>query len=323
MAALGVSRPGIAVASRTVPSPAPPATGALAAPAFAIDLTLDLAGLSARQSAQARRAYRAAERFYEMALTGYSVAGGNLSPAARVAPLGPGLAPVQISAAVAPIDGPGRTLGRAGPTQVSRFTDLTGGRFSFTTQGVMQFDSADVATLLALGAFDDLVLHEMAHVLGFGLLWGPQFHSGPFSLYDKTAAPGEYTGAQALAMYRQEFDASAQFIPVETGTGMAGTDHLHWAQASQVWSGGLQELMTGFLNLPTYFSRTSLFAFRDLGYATLDAVPAIAVPLPAPVGLLGAALLISRLTFGARRPSRRRMPRTVPGPWHCARRAEG
>lgn len=37
--------------------------------------------------------------------------------------------------------------------------------------GVMKFDSADVDDLLKKGTFGAVVLHEMAHVLGFGVLW--------------------------------------------------------------------------------------------------------------------------------------------------------
>ena len=34
-------------------------------------------------------------------------------------------------------------------------------------RGIMKFDTADVAGLLAQGLFDEVVMHEMGHVLGF------------------------------------------------------------------------------------------------------------------------------------------------------------
>ena len=57
------------------------------------------------------------------------------------------------------IDGSGRVLGSAGPTLVRR----TGG---LTVAGEMQFDSADVASLIDEGNFDSVILHEMGHILG-------------------------------------------------------------------------------------------------------------------------------------------------------------
>lgn len=56
------------------------------------------------------------------------------------------------------IDGPGRVLGSAGPTYV-RGSGLT-------IAGEMQFDSADIASLINDGNFDSVILHEMGHILG-------------------------------------------------------------------------------------------------------------------------------------------------------------
>src|SRR5206468_4321942 len=64
------------------------------------------------------------------------------------------------------IDGPGKILGQAGPCLV-RDQSLQPG------VGVMHFDTADVAGLLAAGQFDEVVRHEMGHVLGFGTIWQP------------------------------------------------------------------------------------------------------------------------------------------------------
>src|SRR5437870_2725522 len=62
------------------------------------------------------------------------------------------------------IDGPGNTFGQAGPCLV-RDPGFQPG------VGVMRFDTADVAGLLAAGKFDEVVRHEMGHVLGFGTIW--------------------------------------------------------------------------------------------------------------------------------------------------------
>src|SRR5206468_4913919 len=64
------------------------------------------------------------------------------------------------------IDGPGKILGQAGPC----FIRLPG---YLPLIGVMRFDTADVANLESAGQFDEVILHEMGHVLGFGTIWGP------------------------------------------------------------------------------------------------------------------------------------------------------
>ena len=58
----------------------------------------------------------------------------------------------------------GGVLGQAGPC-------LTGATDHLSRVGVMEFDSADVVTMESNGTFDDVVLHEMGHVLGIGTLW--------------------------------------------------------------------------------------------------------------------------------------------------------
>src|SRR5439155_11965266 len=69
-----------------------------------------------------------------------------------------------VSAEVKAIDGPGGILGQSGPTAVWTATELT-------AVGQMQFDVADAANYLGQGLWDDIVTHEMMHVLGFGSLW--------------------------------------------------------------------------------------------------------------------------------------------------------
>ena len=69
-----------------------------------------------------------------------------------------------IDVAVEAIDGPGGVLGSAGPTCIRSADELP-------VHGTMRFDSDDVADLLADGSWDDVVEHELAHVLGFGTIW--------------------------------------------------------------------------------------------------------------------------------------------------------
>ena len=68
---------------------------------------------------------------------------------------------IVISAELANIDGEGGVLGQAGPTAVR----TTG---SLPATAVMQFDTADATYFNGLDLFDDIVIHEMGHSLGFG-----------------------------------------------------------------------------------------------------------------------------------------------------------
>jgi hypothetical protein len=168
-----------------------------------------------------------------------------------------------INASGVAIDGAGGILGQAGPT----FGTTQGGYFLATT-GIMQFDSADLANLELSGTLGAVILHEMAHVLGFGTLWT---YNGVYS-----NGSGQYTGANALAAWNNEFiHAPAAFVPVELGGG-AGTANGHWNEVDG--GGGLtgivdslgrdmrNELMTGWLNSNSFISNTTLQSFVDIGF---------------------------------------------------------
>jgi hypothetical protein len=177
------------------------------------------------------------------------------------------------------IDGVGDTLGSAGPT--STYQDAS---YWFTSTGSMRFDSADINDLENAGTLYDVIVHELAHIIGFGTLWDDN------NLY--TNGTGQYTGAAALAAYKAEFNSAAAFVPVELGGG-SGTANGHWDEQDDGYGPDTQpmgkyELMTGWLNSPgSYISNTTIASFIDLGYT----VNLAAVPLPAAVWLFGSGLL--------------------------------
>ena len=151
------------------------------------------------------------------------------------------------------IDGPGKILGQAGPCLI-RDPGFQPG------VGVMRFDTADVAGLLAAGKFDDVVRHEMGHVLGFGTTWQ--------SLGVVSGVGGtdpHFVGAQATAAFDrnggQPYSAGAK-VPVENCCG-PGTRDQHWRET--VFD---TELMTGFLNggVPNPLSVITTASMGDLGY---------------------------------------------------------
>ncbi|WP_425404973.1 leishmanolysin-related zinc metalloendopeptidase [Hwanghaeella sp.] len=215
-----------------------------------------------------------AEEFWETLITGYQ----------------PGitLSGITIEASGVPIDGSGQVLGQAGPT----FGVFQQG-FALATDGIMQFDSADLSVMEAAGILDEVIIHEMAHVMGFGTLWELN------GLY--VDGSGQYTGQNALDIYRLEFDPLATFIPVELDGG-EGTVDAHW---DETWAGTANELLTGFLNVPAFVSATTVASFQDLGFTTIDLVTAVPLPAPALMLLTGLAFLVGiriNASRGKRRP---------------------
>jgi len=197
---------------------------------------------------------------------------------------------LNIAASGADIDGRNGTLGQAGPTRAIIDSDLG---FVYASEGRMQFDTADLNYMENNNTLFDVIVHEMAHVLGFGTLWDPASLSNVFagtqSVY--VDGSGQYTGAFALAEYRAEFDPDALFIPVELDGG-GGTVDAHW---DEFWDGGSSDLMTGYLEGVTSLSRTTIASFADIGYTTIVTHPietdSINVPEPATITLFGAGLI--------------------------------
>ncbi|RMG42074.1 MAG: hypothetical protein D6725_00270 [Planctomycetota bacterium] len=159
---------------------------------------------------------------------------------------------IVIDASVVPIDGPGGILGQAGPV------DLRMGS-SLPASGVMQFDSADLASLEASGQLRDTILHEMGHVLGFGTIWEQLNLITNPSLQGGTDP--RFTGSAATAEYNARFGVNESGVPLET-MGGPGTADSHWRES--VFT---NELMTGFLDPGTNpLSRITIASMQDLGY---------------------------------------------------------
>ncbi|MGY5846473.1 leishmanolysin-related zinc metalloendopeptidase [Salegentibacter sp. HM20] len=157
---------------------------------------------------------------------------------------------IVIEVVVAPIDGPGGILGQAGP----RFVRVPGG---LPISGVMYFDEADLDFLDELDLFEDVIVHEMGHVLGVGTLWNFQeriLREGP-------ASNPYFNGKTANVHWQAE--GGTDLLPVENQGG-AGTALSHWRESIL-----RNELMTGYLNLGVNpLSRITAGSMRDLGYGT-------------------------------------------------------
>jgi hypothetical protein len=171
------------------------------------------------------------------------------------------------------IDGPGKILGQSSPCIVA-----SDGSRTLTFVGVMQFDTADVATLIAAGSLDRVILHEMGHVLGFGTLWGPpggvlvanciQLLSSASLVQDTyfscplaqaafdTLGGTSYTGGNIVPVENCDV---AHGAPSNCG---AGTANSHWRETTFY-----NELMTGYLNggVPNPLSVMTIAAMGDIG----------------------------------------------------------
>jgi len=163
---------------------------------------------------------------------------------------------IVIFAIIDSIDGPGKILGQAGPCFVRNFKHIP-------VVGVMQFDSADVANLIAGGSFGLVIQHEMGHVLGYGTIWQADGLLANPSGCD-TTIDAHFTGSQALAAFDRiggaNYVASAK-VPVENHGG-PGTCDAHWRES--VFK---NELMTGFLNIGSNpLSLETVGSMGDLGY---------------------------------------------------------
>lgn len=160
---------------------------------------------------------------------------------------------LEITATGPYIDGPSGILGQAGP----RATRTSGSQLPYS--GIMEFDSADLATMESNGTLQNVILHEMGHVLGIGTLWARK------GLLDVTDATNPlYVGANALREYLTlAGSTTATGVPVEN-TGGSGTAGSHWRES--VFD---TELMTGYaepagVGMP--ISRITVGSLQDLGY---------------------------------------------------------
>jgi thermitase len=173
---------------------------------------------------------------------------------------------VLIEASAEDIDGPGGVLGAAGPTE------FRAGAAGLPWKGRMFFDTADLAEMEADGSLLDVIIHEMAHVIGFGTAWERQ----------SLVTGSDFVGANAVREYNSIFGGAATGVPLETDGG-AGTAGSHWSK--NLFG---SELMTGFLSpgVTRPISRVTVGQFQDLGYqVSYSAADAYSPPLKtAPVG---------------------------------------
>jgi len=168
------------------------------------------------------------------------------------------------------IDGPGRTLAQAGTCRLREESNLP-------YVSVMFFDVSDFDGLIASGDATELAMHEIAHALGFGVLWPVKGLLRDRSL-GVGAIDAHFTGPLAIAAFDAaggtDYAGGAK-VPVEN-LGGAGSANLHWRGAV------LQmELMRPLnrLGVPETFSAITIQSMADLGYVVdVDRAEPYALP---------------------------------------------
>ena len=177
---------------------------------------------------------------------------------------------VMIVVAVVEIDGPLGTLGRAGPCWVRTATSLP-------LYGRILMDAADLNRLGA-GDLEELILHEMAHVLGFGTLW-PRVGLLRDPASETSSPDTHFTGPLAIAAFDAAggTDYPGAKVPVENRGG-EGSRNSHWRDTVLAL-----ELMRPFqrLGVAEPLSAITIQSLADFGYE-VDATQAEPYRLPSP-----------------------------------------
>ena len=141
----------------------------------------------------------------------------------------------------------------------------------------MEFDEDDLERIERSGDLDDLILHEMGHVLGIGLIWEELgLLRNPAS--EAEAPDTHFVGPLAIEAFDEAGGTSysGAKVPVEN-TGGPGTRNGHWRHG--VFG---MELMIGYADNTAARSPLSAItaqSLADLGYA-VDAAAADPYRLP-------------------------------------------
>jgi hypothetical protein len=154
-------------------------------------------------------------------------------------------------------------LGSAGPTFVRGsgvINPQTNEEYWTAVSAVMEFDTADIQMLLSNGKFENVILHEMAHALGFGTLWE---ENGVYIEGSGGYASGTYADAEWKRL------GCSGPLPVELDFG-EGIANGHWDEQCLI-----NELMTGFGASQEPISRITIGSMQDIGlvvdYSQADA----------------------------------------------------
>ena len=273
---IGGVAPGVATVTVTASDPEEAAVASsfeVTVERAATPFDIELVFATAMTGAQEAAFHRAAERWMEILaptdladvpLNGTAGCGADPRFMRRVGTIDD----LMIVVAVTDIDGPGRVLGRAGPCLIRIANSLP-------VYGRILLDAADIGRLETRD-LEEVILHEMGHVLGIGLLWQRlDLLRNPASA---TSAPDtHFTGPLTIAAFDEAGGTSygGAKVPVEN-TGGQGSRNSHWRESVLAL-----EAMTPrqHLGVADPLSAITIQSLADLGYE-VDATLAEPYRLP-------------------------------------------
>ena len=158
------------------------------------------------------------------------------------------------------IDGVGHTLARAGPCGIR-----SGSALPFL--GAVELDAADLVAMEEDGDFEDVeevILHEIGHVFGFGTVWHRHGLLRDPSIYNP-GADAHFTGPLAVQAFDEKGGLNyddGEKVPVENESGPGGADS-HWRESVLG-----HELMTPYQAIGERepLSLITIQSLADLGY---------------------------------------------------------
>ncbi len=165
-----------------------------------------------------------------------------------------------IVAMVEELDGPGGVLASATPCSVRE-----GSMLPFI--GITRFDKDDLEQFEGSSDLEEVILHEIGHVLGIGSLWR-EFGLLRDPSIETPGADAHFAGPLAITAFDEAGGANytdGAKVPVENRAG-PGSGDVHWRQ-----SVFRTELMTPYASIgtPDPLSAITIQSLADLGY-TVD-----------------------------------------------------
>lgn len=158
------------------------------------------------------------------------------------------------------IDGRSKVLAEAGPCVARTGSDLP-------AVGAVDVDSADIAAMVSRGTLENVLTHELGHVLGIGTIWVTQQRN---LLRGVDGSDPRYIGAgasrEAAVMGFIDGD-STRGVEAENEGGV-GSIRSHWRES--VYTTEVMTSIDGPGSLAP-LSRISAASLRDLGYVTREA----------------------------------------------------
>lgn len=151
------------------------------------------------------------------------------------------------------IDGPGNTLGQAGPCVIRTGAEDT----SLPAVGFLTLDIHDLEPLVGTETLTELVFHEVGHILGFGTVW---------EQLDLIQGAGSnqsaFTGVSAVDEYLAA-GGSGTTVPLEN-LGGAGSIDSHWRES--VFGNEIMTSVAEGAGVSQPLSRVTIASMGDLGY---------------------------------------------------------